>query len=191
MDQALLWTDGRYDADEDNSVIRLLDWVLRYFIQAADQLDCQWKLMKMGEEGVSHPLIIGRDYVIKSSKNLHSLSWLSRITMALCRQVPDLSKWIASLGSGLAGTDPSLIGAEQVIIMTIRNHIKQFLVFTDTTNILYSLKILSCHSGENGRQPCWMVGSHWQRWLRTKAHFQHWQNGQNAMNHIGRHHDGN
>ena len=31
-------------------------------------------------------------------------------------QVPDLSKWIASLGSGLAGADPSLVGAEQVII---------------------------------------------------------------------------
>jgi len=60
MDQALLWTDGRY------------------FIQAANQLDCQWKLMKMGEEGV-----------------------------------PDLSNWIASLGSGLAGADPSLVGAEQ------------------------------------------------------------------------------
>ena len=37
--------------------------------------------------------------------------------MALCRQVPDLSKWIASLGSGLAGADPSLIGAEQVIMI--------------------------------------------------------------------------
>ena len=37
--------------------------------------------------------------------------------MTLCRQVPDLSKWIASLGSGLAGADPSLIGAEQVIMM--------------------------------------------------------------------------
>ena len=74
--------------------------------------------------------------------------------MTLCRQVPDLSKWIANLGSGLAGADPSLIGAEQVIIMTIRNHIKQFLVFTITASILYSLEILSCHSGESGRQPC-------------------------------------
>ena len=57
--------------------------------------------------------------------------------------------------------------------MTIRNHIKQFLVFTVTASILYSLEISSCHSGENGRRPCWMVESHWQRWLRTKAHFQH------------------
>ena len=31
-------------------------------------------------------------------------------------QVPELSKWIASLGSGLAGADPSLVGAEQVLI---------------------------------------------------------------------------
>ena len=31
-------------------------------------------------------------------------------------QVPELSKWIASLGSGLAGADPSLVGAEQVMI---------------------------------------------------------------------------
>ena len=30
----------------------------RYFLQAADQLDCQWKLMKMGEEGVRTMVIM-------------------------------------------------------------------------------------------------------------------------------------
>ncbi len=34
MLQAACWTDGRY------------------FLQAADQLDCNWQLMRMGEEGV-------------------------------------------------------------------------------------------------------------------------------------------
>ena len=34
-------------------------------------------------------------------------------------QVPDLSEWIANLGSGLAGADPSLVGAEQVMIPSL------------------------------------------------------------------------
>ena len=77
--------------------------------------------------------------------------------MALCRQVPDLSKWIASLGSGLAGADPSLIGAEQVIMMHQLwpdNKLNEARFSVTITSILYSLEIISCHSGENGRQPC-------------------------------------
>ena len=85
MDQALLWTDGRYDhhgddddcdgvdsSDVDGIVLYYnQDYrhrhhhphphrhhnYFRYFIQAANQLDCQWKLMKMGEEGVRNRIM--------------------------------------------------------------------------------------------------------------------------------------
>ena len=60
MDQALLWTDGRYDHHRDSNLIKDEDQChyFRYFIQAANQLDCQWKLMKMGEEGVRMMVMI-------------------------------------------------------------------------------------------------------------------------------------
>ena len=96
MDQALLWTDGRYHHHcdcESQFVITMMLVIycrvdicffeepydehhhrlqshslqshrhhvrdcFRYFIQAADQLDCQWKLMKMGEEGVRMVVMI-------------------------------------------------------------------------------------------------------------------------------------
>ena len=86
MDQALLWTDGRYDHHgddddcdgDDSSDVDGIELYynqdyrhrhhhpqphrhhnyFRYFIQAANQLDCQWKLMKMGEEGVRMVMMI-------------------------------------------------------------------------------------------------------------------------------------
>ena len=86
MDQALLWTDGRYDhhgddddcdGDDSSDVDGIVLYYnqdyrhrhhhpqphrhhnyFRYFIQAANQLDCQWKLMKMGEEGVRMMVMI-------------------------------------------------------------------------------------------------------------------------------------
>lgn len=77
--EAALWTDGRY------------------FIQAENQLDCNWILMKQGEPGV-----------ILSNSFLRSIS----IKFIYLYQVPSLTDWLRNVlnTTDIVAADPTLIG---------------------------------------------------------------------------------
>ena len=79
---AALWTDGRY------------------FLQAENQLDCNWILMKQGQSGVS---------IKKIQVNVNKIK-----SCTFDEQVPSITEWLTQVltSTDRVAADPTLVGAD-------------------------------------------------------------------------------